>query len=184
MLNLHNPSGKKHFDFVCSDKPVCPSDSCRQQVLRSGFTWVVISTIDGEGLARAGLAVGKDADVVAVHCRLHQVLCVLKHLHMHTCCHDQTKAYKSSVKGATACAFAQQFASRIDETEEMLTNNRIWKQRLVDIGVVTADQAMDWGFSGVMARGSGISWDLRKPQLVLTERQDIVTLGCPQSRAS
>ncbi len=88
------------------------------------------------------------------------------------------------MKGATACAFAQQFASRIDETEEMLTNNRIWKQRLVDIGVVTADQAMDWGFSGVMARGSGISWDLRKPQLVLTERQDIVTLGCPQSRAS
>ena len=60
--------------------------------------------------------------------------------------------------------FAQQFASRIDEMEEMLTNNRIWKQRLVDIGVVTADQGMDWGFSGVMARGSGISWDLRKTQ--------------------
>ena len=60
--------------------------------------------------------------------------------------------------------FAQQFASRIDEMEEMLTNNRIWKQRLVDIGVVTAEQAMDWGFSGVMCRGSGISWDLRKTQ--------------------
>lgn len=60
--------------------------------------------------------------------------------------------------------FALQFASRIDEMEEMLTNNRIWKQRLVDIGRVTADQAMDWGFSGVMARGSGISWDLRKAQ--------------------
>ncbi len=38
--------------------------------------------------------------------------------------------------------------SRIDEIEEMLTNNRIWKQRLVDIGVVTAEDAMDWGFSG------------------------------------
>ena len=58
--------------------------------------------------------------------------------------------------------FAQQFASRIDEMEEMLTNNRIWKQRLVDIGVVTAKEAMDWGFSGVMLRGSGVSWDLRK----------------------
>jgi NADH dehydrogenase (ubiquinone) Fe-S protein 2 len=60
--------------------------------------------------------------------------------------------------------FCQQFASRIDEMEEMLTNNRIWKQRLVEIGVVTADQALDWGFSGVMLRGSGISWDLRKTQ--------------------
>ena len=60
--------------------------------------------------------------------------------------------------------FAQQFASRIDEMEEMLTNNRIWKQRLVDIGVVTADNALDWGFSGVMIRGSGIAWDLRKTQ--------------------
>jgi NADH dehydrogenase (ubiquinone) Fe-S protein 2 len=60
--------------------------------------------------------------------------------------------------------WSQQFASRIDEMEEMLTNNRIWKQRLVDIGVVTADQALDWGFSGVMMRASGISWDLRKTQ--------------------
>lgn len=60
--------------------------------------------------------------------------------------------------------FTQQFASRIDEMEEMLTNNRIWKQRLVDIGVVSAKQALDWGFSGVMLRGSGVSWDLRKTQ--------------------
>ena len=60
--------------------------------------------------------------------------------------------------------FTRQFVSRIDEMEEMLTNNRIWKQRLVDIGVVTADQALDWGFSGVMLRGSGINWDLRKTQ--------------------
>ena len=48
--------------------------------------------------------------------------------------------------------------------EEMLTNNRIWKQRLVDIGVVTAEEAFDWGFSGVMLRGSGVAWDLRKTQ--------------------
>jgi NADH dehydrogenase (ubiquinone) Fe-S protein 2 len=60
--------------------------------------------------------------------------------------------------------FCQHFASRIDEMEEMLTNNRIWKQRLVDIGVVTAEEALDWGFSGVMLRGSGVAWDLRKTQ--------------------
>ena len=60
--------------------------------------------------------------------------------------------------------FRQTFASRIDEMEEMLTNNRIWKQRLVDIGTVTADEAIQWGFSGVMLRGSGVAWDLRKTQ--------------------
>lgn len=60
--------------------------------------------------------------------------------------------------------FARQFASRIDEMEEMLTSNRIWKQRLVDVGVVSAEQAMDWSFSGVLLRGSGIAWDLRKTQ--------------------
>uniref|UniRef100_A0A109PTS7 NADH dehydrogenase [ubiquinone] iron-sulfur protein 2 n=1 Tax=Welwitschia mirabilis TaxID=3377 RepID=A0A109PTS7_WELMI len=59
-------------------------------------------------------------------------------------------------------SFTRQFASRIDEFEEMLTSNRIWKQRLVDIGTVTAQQASDWGFSGVMLRGSGVCWDLRK----------------------
>uniref|UniRef100_A0A6M4RJX5 NADH dehydrogenase [ubiquinone] iron-sulfur protein 2 n=1 Tax=Taxus cuspidata TaxID=99806 RepID=A0A6M4RJX5_TAXCU len=58
--------------------------------------------------------------------------------------------------------FTRQFASRIDESEEMLTGNRIRKQRLVDIGTVTAQQAKDWGFSGVMPRGSGVCWDLRK----------------------
>nr|YP_009645874.1 NADH dehydrogenase subunit 7 [Pseudoperonospora humuli]QBX98940.1 NADH dehydrogenase subunit 7 [Pseudoperonospora humuli] len=60
--------------------------------------------------------------------------------------------------------FCEQFNTRLDEIEEMLTNNRIWKQRLVDIGVVTADDALNYGFSGVMLRGSGISWDLRKTQ--------------------
>ena len=60
--------------------------------------------------------------------------------------------------------FAQQFVSRIDEIEEMLTNNRIWKQRLVDVGRVTRDEALDWGFSGVMLRGSGVSWDLRQSE--------------------
>ena len=60
--------------------------------------------------------------------------------------------------------FTEQFASRIDELEEMLTNNRIWKQRLVDIGTVSVQEALDWGFSGVMLRGSGVAWDLRATQ--------------------
>lgn len=59
-------------------------------------------------------------------------------------------------------AFIKQFPSRIDELEELLSNNRIWKQRLVDIGVVSYKNALDWGFSGVLLRGSGVSWDLRK----------------------
>ncbi len=60
--------------------------------------------------------------------------------------------------------FMDQFNLRLDEMEEMLTSNRIWKERLVDVGVVTAKKAIDWGFSGVMLRGSGVSWDLRKSQ--------------------
>jgi NADH dehydrogenase (ubiquinone) Fe-S protein 2 len=60
--------------------------------------------------------------------------------------------------------FIAQFGIRLDEIETMLTNNRIWKQRLVDIGIVSAKEALDWGFSGVMLRGSGIPWDLRVTQ--------------------
>lgn len=60
--------------------------------------------------------------------------------------------------------FCEQFNTRLNEFEEMLTNNRIWKQRLVNIGIVKANDALTWGFSGVMLRGSGISWDLRKTQ--------------------
>lgn len=60
--------------------------------------------------------------------------------------------------------FIKQFSSRIDEIEELLTNNRIWKQRLVDIGIVNYNDALNLGFSGVMLRGSGINWDLRKSQ--------------------
>ncbi len=61
-------------------------------------------------------------------------------------------------------AFINQFGSRVDEIEELLTENRIWKQRLVDIGKVSARDALGWGFSGVMLRGSGVKWDLRKNQ--------------------
>ena len=60
--------------------------------------------------------------------------------------------------------FINQFNTRLDEIEEMLTCNRIWKERLVDIGIITAKQAVEWGFSGVMVRGSGLPWDLRKAQ--------------------
>nr|WP_207750167.1 NADH-quinone oxidoreductase subunit D [Luteimonas sp. MC1750] len=61
-------------------------------------------------------------------------------------------------------AFTRDFPSRIDEYETLLTENRIWKQRTVGVGVIPPEQAMAWGMSGVMLRGSGIEWDLRKKQ--------------------
>jgi NADH-quinone oxidoreductase subunit D len=61
-------------------------------------------------------------------------------------------------------AFTEDFPRRVDEYEELLTSNRIWKQRTVDIGVVTREQALAWGMSGPMLRGSGVEWDLRKKQ--------------------
>ena len=60
--------------------------------------------------------------------------------------------------------FIKQFPKKISDMENLLTENRIFKQRLVDIGVVSKQQALDWGFSGPMIRGSGIAWDLRKSQ--------------------
>lgn len=60
--------------------------------------------------------------------------------------------------------FCEQFSDRINEVEELLTGNRIWKQRLINIGLVTYQQACDWGFSGVLLRGTGMTWDLRKSQ--------------------
>ncbi len=58
--------------------------------------------------------------------------------------------------------FLQQFSSRLDEIEELLTENLIWKERLCGIGKVNYQEALEWGFSGVMLRGSGVAWDLRK----------------------
>ena len=58
--------------------------------------------------------------------------------------------------------FINQFESRISEIEELLTNNRIWKQRLVNVGIVTYKQALEYGYSGVMLRSCGMEWDLRK----------------------
>ncbi len=73
--------------------------------------------------------------------------------------------------------WATQFGSRVDEVEEVrmrtmlvssihflqvLTGNRIWKERTIGVGVVTAADALNYSFSGVMLRGSGVKWDLRK----------------------
>lgn len=60
--------------------------------------------------------------------------------------------------------WADEFEPVIKDIETLLNENRIFKQRTVDIGVVTKEQAFDWGFTGVMLRGSGITWDLRKSQ--------------------
>jgi len=60
--------------------------------------------------------------------------------------------------------FCDPFLKVVDDIEGLLTDNRIFKQRNVDIGVVSLDEAWKWGFSGVMVRGSGAAWDLRKSQ--------------------
>jgi NADH-quinone oxidoreductase subunit D len=60
--------------------------------------------------------------------------------------------------------FTDRFPARVDEYETLLTDNRIWKQRTVNIGVVSPERALQLGFSGPMLRGSGIEWDLRKKQ--------------------
>lgn len=75
--------------------------------------------------------------------------------------------------------FCNQFLYRVAEIEDLLTANRIWKQRLVDIGVVNYEQALDWGFSGVMLRGSGVLWDLRvnEPYEVYSALKFLVPTG-------
>jgi NADH-quinone oxidoreductase subunit D len=60
--------------------------------------------------------------------------------------------------------FTERFPKHVDEYETLLTDNRIWKQRTVDIGIVSPERALALGFSGPMLRGSGVAWDLRKNQ--------------------
>lgn len=60
--------------------------------------------------------------------------------------------------------FINHFGQRLDEVEDMISANRIWRARTIGIGTVTAEDALNLGFSGVMLRGSGIKWDLRKAQ--------------------
>lgn len=76
-------------------------------------------------------------------------------------------------------AFCDGFLPVLDDVEGLLTENRIWKQRTVDVGVVTLEQAQAWGFSGVMLRGSGAAWDLRRsqPYEIYDELQFEVPIG-------
>jgi NADH dehydrogenase (ubiquinone) Fe-S protein 2 len=60
--------------------------------------------------------------------------------------------------------FARQFNDRLNEMEELLTDNRIWRQRLEGVALVSAKEAFAWGLSGVLCRGSGINYDLRRDQ--------------------
>ena len=61
-------------------------------------------------------------------------------------------------------AWSETFPKFVDDLEGLLTSNRIWKQRTVGIGVMSAEQALAWGFSGPASRGSGMPWDLRRAQ--------------------
>ncbi|VCU70965.1 NADH-quinone oxidoreductase subunit D [Pigmentiphaga humi] len=74
-------------------------------------------------------------------------------------------------------SFTNRFPGYIDEYETLLTDNRIWKQRLVDVGIVTPERAKALGFTGPMLRGSGIAWDLRKMQPY--EVYDLVEFDVP-----
>ncbi len=74
-------------------------------------------------------------------------------------------------------AFTNRFPGYVDEYETLLTDNRIWKQRLVGVGVVDADRAKALGFTGPMLRGSGVAWDLRKMQPY--EVYDLVDFDIP-----
>jgi NADH dehydrogenase I D subunit len=75
--------------------------------------------------------------------------------------------------------FVEGFKERRDERDELLTSNGIWKQRLVDVGVVSVKDALSWGYSGVMLRGSGRNWDLRKetPYEIYSERDFEIPVG-------
>ncbi len=61
-------------------------------------------------------------------------------------------------------AWAKHFPNVLNDIDDLLTENRVFKQRNADIGVISEQEALDWGFSGVMVRGSGMAWDLRRAQ--------------------
>lgn len=75
--------------------------------------------------------------------------------------------------------FIEQFNTRINELEELLTDNRIWKQRLVDIAKINYREAIELGLTGVLARGSGIDWDIRKKKTyeIYNKLNFIIPLG-------
>lgn len=75
--------------------------------------------------------------------------------------------------------FIEQFPNKLQDVEKLLNDNRLWKQRLVNIGIISQKDAMNFGFSGPMLRGSGIAWDLRKsnPYEVYDEMDFDVPIG-------
>lgn len=80
---------------------------------------------------------------------------------------DRLKRFNAAREGSLLDfieEFTKTFPQRVDEYETLLTDNRIWKQRTVGIGVIPPEQALAWGMSGPMLRGSGVEWDLRKKQ--------------------
>jgi NADH-quinone oxidoreductase subunit D len=76
-------------------------------------------------------------------------------------------------------SFTERFPGKVDEYETLLTDNRIWKQRNVDIGIVSPEEAIQWGFTGPILRASGVPWDLRKkqPYAVYDQMQFEVPIG-------
>ncbi len=81
---------------------------------------------------------------------------------------EKAIAAKNDARGGSLLDFIEDFTNRfpgyVDEYETLLTDNRIWKQRTVDIGIVSPERALQLGFTGPMIRGSGFAWDLRKKQ--------------------
>jgi NADH-quinone oxidoreductase subunit D len=77
---------------------------------------------------------------------------------------DRFNATRAGTMLDFIAAFVERFPRCIDDYETLLTDNRIWKQRTVNIGVVSPERALQLGFSGPMLRGSGVAWDLRKKQ--------------------
>ena len=77
-------------------------------------------------------------------------------------------------------AWSETFPAVLDDIDGLLTENRIFKQRNVDIGVVSEQEILDWGFSGPMVRGSGLAWDLRRAQPY--ECYDEFDFQCPWAR--
>lgn len=75
--------------------------------------------------------------------------------------------------------FADKLPQVLDEIEEVLTENRIFKQRSVDIGIISAEDALDWGFSGPVLRASGVAWDLRRsqPYEIYNELDFLIPIG-------
>ena len=76
-------------------------------------------------------------------------------------------------------SWSEEFPKKVNDIEDLLTENRIFKQRNVDIGIVNKDDAFEWGFSGVMVRGSGLAWDLRRsqPYEIYSELQFEIPVG-------